>query len=58
LHKNPGLRSCLAEAIADAYEIARLEAAARLDIDEDCLLAVCPYPWEEIMGRPIQWPAA
>ena|SRR2546423_4354258 len=56
LRKNPGLKPLLNEAIAEAHEDARLEAAADTDLEEGAFSKQCPYSWEIIMERPIQWP--
>ncbi len=58
LRKNPGLKPLLDEAITEAYEIARIEAAAQTLLDDDMFSAECPYSWNEIMERPILWPPA
>ncbi len=56
LRKNPGLKSMVDEAITDAYETARLEAAARTLLDDDAFPLECPYSWHDIMERAIAWP--
>jgi len=58
LRKNPGLKAMVDEAMTEAYEIARIEAAAQTLLDDDMFPAECPYSWKEIMGRPILWPPA
>jgi len=52
LRKNPGLEPLVAEAIDEAYEVARIEA----DLDEDALPPACPYTYDEITKRPVAWP--
>ena len=44
------------EAITDAYETARLEAAAQTLLDDDAFPLECPYSWNDIMERTIAWP--
>jgi hypothetical protein len=56
LRKNPGLKSMVDEAITDAYETARLEAAAQTLLDDDAFPLECPYSWNDIMERAIAWP--
>ena len=56
LRKNPGLKSVADEAVIEAYDIARTEAAAQTSLEEESLPLDCPYSWAEIMERPIDWP--
>jgi hypothetical protein len=56
LRKNPGLKSMVDEAVTDAYETARLEAAAQTLLDDDAFPLECPYSWNDIMERAIAWP--
>ncbi len=56
LKKNPGLRPLVNEAVAEAYEDARLEAAGEIDRDESTFPKKCPYPLEVILKRPVSWP--
>jgi len=58
LRKNPGLKAVVDEAVTEAYEIARLEAAAQTLLEEDIFPVECPYSWNEIMDRAIHWPPA
>jgi Domain of unknown function DUF29 len=55
LRKNPGLKAVVDEAIVEAYEIARIEAAAQTTLDEDAFPLECPYSWHDIMEREIPW---
>ena len=55
LRKNPGLKAIVDEAIVEAYEIARIEAAAQTTLDEDAFPLECPYSWHNIMEREIPW---
>jgi hypothetical protein len=41
---------------ADAYEDARIEAAAQTRLSPRKLPTHCPYAWDEIMERAIEWP--
>jgi hypothetical protein len=56
LRKNPGLKPVVGEAITEAYESARIEAAAQTSLEPDLFPIDCPYPWEDIMEREIAWP--
>jgi len=53
LRKNPGLKSVAGEAVIEAYDIARTEAAAQTLLEEESFPLDCPYSWDEIMERPI-----
>ncbi len=57
LRKNPGLKSVIDEAMAEAYEVARIEAANQTGLEEERFPYDNPYSWNEIMERPIDWPA-
>lgn len=56
LRKNPGLKSRLDEALSDAYEDARLEAASETGLPTRTFPEVRPLDYAEIMERPIVWP--
>ena len=56
LRKNPGLKPRVNVATTDAYEDARVEAAAQTRLAPRKLPAQCPYGWDEIMERPVEWP--
>ena len=58
LRKNPGLKPMVEEATAEAYEIARIEAAAQTLLEEDAFPPECPYSWDEITDRAITCPPA
>ena len=58
LRKNPGLKPVLDEALVEAYDIARVEAAAQTGLDEGEFAVDCEYDWLQIMERPIAWPPA
>jgi Domain of unknown function DUF29 len=56
LRKNPGLKSRLDEALADAYEDARDEASSETGLPLRAFPATRPFDYAEIMERPIVWP--
>jgi Domain of unknown function DUF29 len=56
LRRNPGLKPHIAEATTAAFEDARIEAAAETELAEDAFPRECPYTWEAIMTRAIDWP--
>src|SRR6267143_2085610 len=57
LRRNPSLRTTVPEECADAYEIARVEAAIALDVDEATLPLVCPWTPAQVLDADF-WPAA
>jgi Domain of unknown function DUF29 len=56
LKKNPDLKSRLDEALADAYEDARDEAAGEPGLPLRAFPETRPFEYAEIMERPIVWP--
>jgi hypothetical protein len=56
LRKNPGLKSRLDEALAEAYEDARDEASSETGLALNAFPAAIPYEYAEIMERPVVWP--
>lgn len=56
LRKNPGLKPLVDEALTEAYDVARVEAAVQTAFEVEVFPIDCPYSWNEIMERPIQWP--
>jgi len=50
LRDNPSLRPTVPRALADAYEVARVNAAAVLDIDEATVPETCPWTPEQVLG--------
>ena len=56
LRKNPGLKPLINEAVTEAYDDARIEAAGETDLDENSFPTLCPCSWDGIMERPIDWP--
>jgi hypothetical protein len=55
LHRNPSLRPTVPEECAEAYVIARDEAATALDVDEAMVPAQCPWTPEQILDEDF-WP--
>ncbi len=53
LKKNPGLKSDLEEAIADAYEDGRDRASTETSLPYETFPVACPYSFEEMMTREI-----
>src|SRR5262245_15035216 len=56
LRKNPGLKPLIDEALTEAYDVARIEAAAQTSRDEDTFPPECPYSFADIIDRTIDWP--
>lgn len=56
LHDNPSLSPRREEAIERAYHYAITAAAAETKLDDAIFPVVCPYSWDEIMNRPVDWP--
>jgi len=56
LRKNPGLKPLVADAVSEAYLDARVEAAAQTKLREKSFPDKCPYMWDNIIARPIDWP--
>jgi len=54
LKRNPGLASRRDEALADAYESARLWAANETHLPEDEFPDECPYSWDDVLNRPFE----
>ena len=51
LADNPGLKSRQDEALARAYQRARIAAAKETGLDEEIFPSACPYSWEDIAAR-------
>lgn len=51
LRDNPSLKSKLGESIADAYRLARRDAAAETGIDEAVFAVQCPWSFAEMMDE-------
>ncbi len=56
LRKNPGLKSRVEEALLEAYEDARDEAAGGTGLPTHTFPVGRPFDYAEIMERPIVWP--
>ncbi len=56
LRKNPGLKSRLDEALTDAYDDARIEAASETGLPPRAFPATRPFDYAEIIERVIVWP--
>ena len=54
----PSLKPQIARLIERAYRRARIEAANETNLDEGTFPADCPYDYDTIMNRPMQWPPA
>ena len=55
LRDNPSLRPTVPRALADAYEVARVNAAAGLDIEEATVPETCPWTPEQVLNADF-WP--
>ena len=55
LRDSPSLKSALSDVVADAYTGGRRGAAAQMDVSTKSLPADCPYGFDEIMTRPVEW---
>ena len=56
LRKNSGLKPRVEEAIIEAYADARVLAAAQTRMEPTSFPEHCPYSWQQITERPIDWP--
>ena len=56
LADNPSLKAKLPEAIGDAYEVARIEAAAETTLPEATFPAACPWSFAQMMDEAF-WPS-
>lgn len=56
LQDNPGLKQSISKAIERAYRKARVEASAQTRKKLNVFPVQCPYDWDEIIDRPIEWP--
>jgi len=57
LRDNPSLRSTVQQGLEDAYAVARVQAAAALDIEEDTVPERCLWTQDEVL-RADFWPEA
>jgi hypothetical protein len=55
LKDNPSLKARLSETMADAYEIAVIEAERETGLPETTFPAACPWPFERLMDADF-WP--
>jgi hypothetical protein len=55
LKKGPGLRSVLPDILVEAYDDGRDYALAEAEVGLSTIPELCPYTWDEIMNRPIEW---
>ena len=55
LRENPSLTPTVPDELADAYAVARLEAAGDLALDEAVLPQTCPWTPEQVLGEAF-WP--
>ena len=55
LDQNPSLRPRLGTILAGAYRGAQRNAAVEMKVRVDVLPPECPYSFDEIMTRPIEW---
>jgi len=55
LRRNPSLRRTVPDELADAYEIARVEAAAALEIDDATVPTQCQWTPEQVLDTDF-WP--
>ncbi len=55
LKKNPSLKSSVYEAIDDAYEDAAGDAKRETGLPGDTFAQICPYVWEDIMTRVVEF---
>jgi hypothetical protein len=56
LRRNPSLRPTVSDELADAYAIARLQAALALGVDETSIPLTCAWTAEEVLAADF-WPA-
>jgi hypothetical protein len=55
LRRNPSLWPTVSEEVTEAFEVARLQALAALQVDEARLPAQCPWPPEQVLDDDF-WP--
>jgi hypothetical protein len=55
LRRNPRLQPTVPDELVDAYEIARLDVAAALEIDEGMVPESCPWHHEQVLDANF-WP--
>ena len=57
LRENPSLRTTVSAELADAYAIARVEAAAALEMEEATIHEICPWTAAQVLDDDF-WPDA
>jgi hypothetical protein len=57
LRRNPSLQPTVPEEVAEAYDVARLQATAALQVDEARMPETCPWTPEQILDTTF-WPVA
>ena len=57
LRENPSLRTTVSAELADAYAIARIEAAAALEMEEATIQEICPWTAAQVLDVDF-WPDA
>ncbi len=55
LRDNPSLRSRASAMMLDSYHSARNAAAKQMGVVRRTLPTICPFSYDEIMTRPIEW---
>ena len=55
LADNPGLKSRIDEAMSKGYQDGRDAAVGETDLDENIFPAACPYPFDAMMTRSIEF---
>ena len=56
LAANPSFKSRIGEALEVAWRRGVRDASSAMDIPLRALPSECPYTWDELMNRPIDWP--
>lgn len=54
-HDNPSLRPRAGQLLLDSYRGGRTEAARQMRVLPKTLPADCPYTYDEIITRPVEW---
>ena len=55
IRRNPGLKSKIADAIEENYPEGRAEAVRNTDLPYEAFPDACPYTFDEMMSRPIEF---
>ena len=56
IESGPGLKSILPKLLVEAYRNGRRHALDETGLPQKAIPKACPYSWDEIMTRPIEWP--